>query len=483
EAHNFGSGGQNHYNSVLLPASLSEYQTLLLHIDVACPSGGCDPWDQPANISAVTDAGSFEIARYTTPFGIACGPWTVDVTDFKGLLAGPVTFHSYVQVWGQSGWLVTIDLELIEGNDPTPYRRISNLWSTDYWVYGDPGINDDLPIAEVDVHPTTETSHVRMTITGHGQGNTNNAAEFYQTTHQLQLNGSSIDNHNLWKPDCPDNSCSDQQGTWLFPRAGWCPGQEVIPYIVNTTGTADPGSTIELDYELADYTNALNTGYNGGSHTEPHFRIWSYFVESSSTPYEDYLNLATDAITPTVSGTGAGETLDELTITISNTGNVPMSDFTVSYFINNELFASDLIEMTLSVGESMTHTFSTLSGFNPGSQNVFFGVVSHPDDENIGDDVAKDEVGTPSSTAEVEAALRAVQIFPNPSIDRQVQVIVPSTLVGSNFQLLTATGQNVGSGIITSEQQMLQIPQAGVFFLHLQTEDGAVTSRKLTIIE
>ena len=68
----------------------------------------------------------------------------------------------------------------------------------------------------------------------------------------------------------------------------------------------------------------------------------------------------------------------------------------------------------------------------------------------------------------MEAALRAVQIFPNPSLDRQVQVIVPAALIGSTYQLLSATGQNVQMGTLISEKQVLRVPQAGVFFLQIQ---------------
>ncbi|MEM9819602.1 MAG: LamG-like jellyroll fold domain-containing protein [Bacteroidota bacterium] len=484
KTHNFGSGGQNHFSSVVLPASLEQYERLLLHIDLSCPSGGCDPWDQPAKVNAETSQGTFEIARYITPYGIACGPWTVDVTDFKDVLAGPVTFHSFVQVWGQSGWSVTIDLELVEGNDPFPFYKISPLWETDYWVYGDPSIDDNLPPVSVDVDNLTEASHIRMTISGHGQGNTNNAAEFSQTTHNFMLNGNVIDNHFLWKPDCSANVCANQAGNWLFPRAGWCPGQEVIPYTVATTSAVSAGATVELDYDLQDYTNLLNTGYNGNTHTEPHYRIWSYFIEQSSQRYEDYRNLVSDAITPTISGSGGGQNLDALSITIRNNGSENIADFMVSYYIDNVLIASEMVNTSLAPGATWTHDFSTLAGFNPGVENTFFGVVSHPSDQNFGDDVSKFLFGGVVSTNEVAIAAANLQVAPNPVTAGQIQINSDPILEGSRLELIDVNGQVLQRTLLQSNTTNLSInAPSGIYFLSITHKNGFNINKKLVVTQ
>ncbi len=482
EVHNFGADGQSQSSSVVLPGNLYTYSQLLLHIDVACPSGGCDPWDQTGKVVATTDEGSFEIARYITPYGIACGPWTVDVTDFKNVLAGPVTFESFIQVWGSSGWATTIDLELVEGADPTPFTKVNPLWQTDYWVYGDPGINDDLAPVEINVASITESSHIRMTISGHGQGNTNNAAEFYNVNHQFQLNGSMLNNHNLWKDDCAANSCADQAGNWLFPRAGWCPGQQVEPYIVNTTGDIAAGSTVYLDYDLQDYENLLNTGYNGSSHTEPHYRIHSYYIEESSQRYEDYLNLVSDAITPTISGMDANETLDALTITISNDGSQPLSDFEVSYFINNTWVATETVNATLAPGESMDYNFTTIDGFLPGFQNIFYGVVAHPMDESIGDNVSQTLIDGMTDTDDFEILEEDITIFPNPATGGFYIEMNPS-LLGSQIEVINTNGQIIKNEILRNTTSNFTLIENGIYFLRFTHPDGYVANRKLIVIK
>ncbi len=115
EQHNYGAYGQSHTNVLYMPEDLSAYSEIYLHVDLECPTGGCDPWDQPAKVSIIKDALSYEIARYITPYGKACGGWVWDITDFKSIMTGKTEFQSYVQVWGASGWLVTIELELVPG--------------------------------------------------------------------------------------------------------------------------------------------------------------------------------------------------------------------------------------------------------------------------------------------------------------------------------------------------------------------------------
>ena len=281
ERHNYGGYGQTHTQTVYMPEDLGGYSDIFLNISLNCPTGGCDPWDQPAKLSIVKDGEIYELARYITPFGVACGDWTWDITDFRSLLINKVDWQSYVQVWGASGWLVSVELELVSGTPEFPYTKVDKLWTSDNWVYGDPNISYDFSEMGVQIDQVTEKAKIRMTTTGHGQGNTNNAAEFANFTHHVYVDGVETFEQHLWKPDCSTNSCSPQSGTWQYARAGWCPGQDVQPWEWDLTGHYTPGEEVTLDYVLADYTNLLNTGYNGGSHTEPYFRCHTYLIQYS----------------------------------------------------------------------------------------------------------------------------------------------------------------------------------------------------------
>lgn len=293
ERHNYGGYGQTHTKTLYMPESLEDFSEIYIHIDLECPTGGCDPWDQPAKLMINKDGENYEIARYITPYGVACGGWTWDITDFRSLLVDEVDWVSYVQVWGASGWLVDVELELVEGTPEYPFVKIEKLWSEDNWVYGDPDINDDFPAMDVMIHPETEAAKIRMTMTGHGQANTNNAAEFSEFTHHIWVDGAETFEQHLWKPDCDANTCSPQSGTWPYARAGWCPGQDVQPWEWDMEGHFTPGEMVNLDYVLYDYTNLLNTGYNGGSHTEPYYRCHTYFVQYST---EDIVGISDQSV-------------------------------------------------------------------------------------------------------------------------------------------------------------------------------------------
>ncbi|MDD4747679.1 MAG: peptide-N-glycosidase F-related protein [Salinivirgaceae bacterium] len=282
--HNFGSAGQTHFNTVYMPEDLSKYSQITLSLDLRCPSGGCDPWDQPGMLYIQKDGLAFEIMRYVTPYGKACGGWIYDLTDFKPLLQGKAVFESIIRVWGASGWLVDMTFEFTEGEPPYFVTKLDPLWNTDYWVYGDPGISYDFPEVTLPVLPETDAAKVRMTVSGHGQANTNNAAEFSEFTHHLWVDGAETFPMHLWKADCNVNPCSPQSGTWQYARAGWCPGQDIQPWEFNLQDHFTAGQDIDLDFVLADYTNLLNTGYNNGSHTEPFYRVHAYLVQYTRNP-------------------------------------------------------------------------------------------------------------------------------------------------------------------------------------------------------
>lgn len=412
EQHNFGSAGQRNFTTVALPDSNINFSKITLEISVNCPSTGCDPWDQPAKLSVVREGQSFEIARYIVPFGIACGEWTVDVTDFKTILTGATTFDSFIQVWGPSGWLLDATLIYETEEVENKYQKFTPLWTTDYHVYGDPGISHDLEEQTVTVNPNSQDVSMRMTITGHGQGNTNNAAEFAQFTHQITANGAVVNNHTLWNTECATNPCSPQNGTWIFPRAGWCPGAAVEPYWVDMTNNV-VDNNISLDYVLADYTNFINTGYNGGSHTEPHFRIHSYLVEKSNQYIADnsFIDLAAVAITSPTNETINAASL--VTVTLENLGSTPIINPSLTLSIDGVEVSTEIVSETIAPGSSIDYTFSYVANFDPALPYDIKTRIDVVDDEAVSNDIVSRLVDSSLSNGSVE--LTGITLFPNPT--------------------------------------------------------------------
>jgi len=472
EQHNFGSAGQTRTTLANLPENMEDFSQILLHFDVECPDTGCDPWDQTAKISVETPTGDVEIARFITPYGIECGPWTVDVTDFKSILTGPTIFKSFIQVFGQSGWLLNCDMEFVEGSAPT-HSKLNPLWETDYWVYGDPSVMDDnLPEVATTIANNTQSSHLRMTITGHGQGNTDNAAEFSNKTHQLVVNGSVVDNHVLWKGDCAQNVCSGQAGNWMPNRAGWCPGQEVQPYMYDLTSNMTPGQALSVDYELEEYTNLLNTGYNNGSHTEPHYRIFSYLVEESDTRYESLNNLR--AVNLVVSSNGTSFT--DVDFTIRNTGSVMINSAMVAYYVDDEFAFEEALGSGIPAGGTYTHSFSSVTGFDAGSSTVF-AVVTAVNDENISDDAIKREINL---TNVEQLTIDELQVFPNPSSGEFI-VNVGETLLNKEMEIIDIQGRVVQTILLKDTNLSFNIKVKGIYAIRVITEKGSALFGKVAV--
>ena len=290
------TGGAHITKSFTFPNDVSIYDSISMKIALTCPPGGCDPWDRFANIKVKTPYQEIEIGRYMTPYGNDWCDWTVDVSDYRNYLQGNVELISHVDTWDK-GWAVTVDFEFFLGTPDYPYVAVQNIW-TDYdFTYGDTIFYSiDLPEKTYTVPVDAEKVVVRINNTGHGQGNTDNAAEFSQKTHQILSNGNSYSQY-LWKDDCNQNPCSPQGGTWQYARAGWCPGQDVKPWDYDVTNDAAPGQTLSLDYKLEPYFNEcspFNPGcnsstcaqctYNSNTHTRPHYKIAAQLMVYSQTP-------------------------------------------------------------------------------------------------------------------------------------------------------------------------------------------------------
>ncbi len=467
---------QNYAVDLTLPKDLHRYEQMLLNIDLTCPSGGCGDWDVLADLRAVTSSGTYELARYITPYGVACGGWQVDITDFKSVLGGKVTFLTNITVYTATGWLVDMSIDLIDNNSEDFYSKISPMWEESYHVYGDPDIDDDLDAVALDVMDNTETNHVRMTITGHGQGNTNNAAEFYDVTHNLNIEGSPFADHHLWKADCSTNPCSPQSGNWQFPRAGWCPGEAVIPYIINTTSQASPGSTTTMDYEFQDYTNLLNTGYNGSSHTEPYYRLYSYFIENSSTAYTDYHNLSADNVVVDYDGNGS---ISTTTLSITNSGLEDLTDYSINVYYEGELVASELFNETIAAGASIEQSV-TINFFTNLSDALFVEVVNDQDD-NPGDNVIKTSVVTSTNQLELDYAFEA---FPNPTTDGQIAFRYDSFWEASTMNIYQANGVLIETIKLTDQNTSIQLDEGGMYFYTLTHPDlGTTITKKVVFVD
>ncbi len=287
-------------DTFIFPSDLSMYSKINVRIQLTCPTGGCDPWDRFANLKIVNNGEDFEIARYMTPYKKACG-WTVDVTDYRNMLTDTVILKSFIDTWVNPAWLVTYYFDFIAGTPTYNYVKIDNLWQNEYLVYGDTTqpVAPKLTPVFISTDLNVQQAIIRVVNTGHGQGNTNNAAEFSSKTHYLLFNDDTVFSQFLWRTDCGNNpTCNNQQGTWQYSRANWCPGKAVDPDDFDVTSMITKGTSEKYEYKLAEYFNSCspnNPGctnggscpdcnYNYNGHTEPHYKIHAQLIQRSNLP-------------------------------------------------------------------------------------------------------------------------------------------------------------------------------------------------------
>ena len=287
------TGGHREAERVVALPEAGAFSKVTLTWTLSCPPNGCDPWDRIAELHLVQDDGTtIEIARVITPYGVG-GTWTTDVTALQPVLKGSRRFRLFLDTW-VDGWLNDVTLTY-EGGVPSPLPvEVTTLWRVPHAVYGDPDRDILAAFPERAIEREEgESLQVRVLMTGHGQGNRNNCAEFCPRTHSVLVGGDEqlID---LWRGDCDQNPVSKQKGNWQFPRAGWCPGADVIPWTADVTGSVPAGQSTPISLYFEEYVNTCRPGvsvcqgcagggdcnYNDSGHTEPFYDVSVQLIRS-----------------------------------------------------------------------------------------------------------------------------------------------------------------------------------------------------------
>lgn len=306
--HMYWSSDDDHHREVDValefPAGDAAYATISLELGVRCPEGGCDYWDRLGSLAIVQNEGQddeylVEIARFVTPYRVE-GAWSIDLSYLRPLLTGPRTLRLFVDTWvgpGSAqgeGWLVDARFDFVGGvASPRPIAVIP-IYTRRAYEVGNPDapIADAVPPTEIVVPDGTTSATLVSIITGHGQGNAENCAEFCQDNHGYLVGGSLPIQRTVWRNDCDDNPIDAQIGNWAAARAGWCPGADVVPWIEDVTEAVTAGKSMSIEYAVSPYENTCRPGaatcegcallttceYDGNNHTEPQVRMSTLLV-------------------------------------------------------------------------------------------------------------------------------------------------------------------------------------------------------------
>lgn len=209
----------------VLPSYVGAFDTIIATLTVTCPPGGCGPWDRVASIDARGHDGQwFEIIRYITPYGVPCSH-SINLADYMSLLQGKVSFRANCATL-DNGFQYALSFSFNAGAPPHKYSSVTKIWKAIY-PFGDYANLQPVPLINVGYPALSVASRLKLVSTGHGWGNLNtgNAAEFYNATHSILVNGANTFSQNNWAVCNPNpDACSPQNGTWTYNRAGWCPG-------------------------------------------------------------------------------------------------------------------------------------------------------------------------------------------------------------------------------------------------------------------
>ncbi|MEZ5082079.1 MAG: LamG-like jellyroll fold domain-containing protein [Bacteroidales bacterium] len=208
-----------------LPSYMGAFDQINATLEVQCPPGGCGEWDRVASVDCKGHDGEwFEIIRYITPYGVPCSH-EIDLTDYMSILQGKVSFRVNNATL-DNGYKYFLTLNYHAGSPSYPYSKIHSIWF-DTYQFGDYANLQPVDNFYFSFPDDAVASTLKLVSTGHEWGdlNSQNAAEFYNATHTIWVNGTQtlINTTGIFAIPNPDG-CQPQNGTWFHNRAGWCPG-------------------------------------------------------------------------------------------------------------------------------------------------------------------------------------------------------------------------------------------------------------------
>jgi len=266
-----------------------------------------------------------EIMSFVTPYGIGLdlGPkgktWTFDVTDFTPILKG--NKRIFLSRGGQNQEEMDIQFLFIKGTPAREVLDISQLWPAQQFSanYSQILANDVYyPPLNYQTLDSAKGFKIRSAITGHGQ-----EGEFIPRNHFIQVNNETY-SRQVWKM-CGENPVYPQGGTWIYDRAGWCPGMATDVAEYDLTGKINGGDLVTLDY-----------GLDAGSGDS------RYIVNNQLVSYGEYkfgYDLAIeDILEPSkkIEYARNNPTCLSPKITVKNNGRNTVNSITIDYWVNDK---------------------------------------------------------------------------------------------------------------------------------------------------
>lgn len=283
--------------------------------------------DDTINVSTITyyekRPSKIELINFITPYGIGLNlngligkTWAFDVTDYVKVLRG----NKFMAMEGGNRQEDNdITFVFYEGTPPRNVHSLQQIWPNACWTeanYSQILNNVYFEPRDIQLSPASSQFKIRSAISGHGQ-----EGEFISRNHTIRLNNSINFTRPVWK-ECATNPIYPQGGTWVYDRAGWCPGAVVDTKEYEITPNVSSGQLINLDYTLP---NATNTGTSN-------YRINNQLVSYGAPNFTldaavDYVKNPTDR----VEFERLNPICNQPVVAIKNTGSTVLTSLDITY--------------------------------------------------------------------------------------------------------------------------------------------------------
>lgn len=193
----------------------------------------------------------FELLSLVSPYGINLDltkdgkTFVFDVTDYAPILRGSKRLS--MELGGENQEEIDLKFQFITGKPTREVREIQNVYTFNRGYFGNI-LRDEIFEPRTLLIPDHSTKYkIRTTITGHEQN-----GEFTNRSHYISVKSNKANkkfDFDVWK-ECADNPIYPQGGTWIFDRAGWCPGAPSDVHHFDITPYVTPGENAVVDYGL-----------------------------------------------------------------------------------------------------------------------------------------------------------------------------------------------------------------------------------------
>lgn len=264
-----------------------------------------------------------ELINFITPYGIGLNldglngkTWAIDVTDYAPILKGP----KYMAMEG-GRYQEDNDITFVfyEGTPTREVKSLQSIWPNGSWLevnYSQIVNNTYFEPRTLTMDPNAQMFKIRSAISGHGQ-----EGEFIPRNHTLRINNTVNLTRSVWT-ECAENPIYPQGGTWVYDRAGWCPGAAVDVKEYDLTNYVTPGQNVTLDYTLPA---ASNTG-------DSRYRVNHQLVTYGAPNFT--LDAAVDYIKAPTNRVEYGRenpSCNKPIVSIRNTGSTQLTSLTFTY--------------------------------------------------------------------------------------------------------------------------------------------------------